>query len=63
MLSGSVEATIAIVFVFRGVAGFVNAAGYDQLSSKMEPVYGAVANDEQYVPSAFVGAVRSLSTA
>ena len=41
------------------VAGFVDSAGYDALSKKMEPVYGAVANDEKYLPTQFVGAVRS----
>ena len=44
------------------VAGFVDKAGYDSLSAKMEPIYGAVSNDEQYVPTRFAGAVKGLST-
>lgn len=59
------QATMALGSMIEAmrVAGFVNQAGYDQLSSKMEPVYGAVANDEQFVPSRFVGAVQGLSAA
>ncbi|MEM8752628.1 MAG: hypothetical protein AAGF90_06600, partial [Pseudomonadota bacterium] len=59
------QATMALGSMIEAmrVAGFINNAGYDELSSKMEPVYGAVANDEQFAPARFVGAVRSLSAA
>ncbi|MEO1612955.1 MAG: multiheme c-type cytochrome [Pseudomonadota bacterium] len=57
------QATMALGSIIEAmrVAGFVDAAAYDALSSKMEPVYGSVANDEQYVPSRFFGAVQGLS--
>ncbi|MEM7525666.1 MAG: hypothetical protein AAF360_18285, partial [Pseudomonadota bacterium] len=59
------QATMALGSIIEAmrVAGFVDNAAYDRLSTKMEPVYGAVANDEQYAPASFVSAVRSLSAA
>lgn len=57
------QATMALGSLIEAmrVAGFVDAAAYDALSAKMEPVYGAVANDEQFIPSTFAGAVKGLS--
>lgn len=57
------QATMALGSLIEAmrVAGFVDAAAYDALSAKMEPVYGSVANDEQFIPSTFAGAVKGLS--
>lgn len=57
------QATMAIGAIIEAmrVAGFVDTAGYDRLSAGMEPVYAAVANDERYVVSRFIGAVQSLA--
>ncbi|MFN3259327.1 MAG: multiheme c-type cytochrome [Pikeienuella sp.] len=57
------QATMAIGAIIEAmrVAGFVDTAGYDKLSASMEPVYAAVANDERYVVSRFIGAVQGLA--
>lgn len=57
------QATMAIGAIIEAmrVAGFVDTAGYDKLSASMEPVYAAVANDERYIVSRFIGAVQGLA--
>ena len=57
------QATMAIGAIIEAmrVAGFVDTAGYDKLSASMEPVYAAVANDERYLVSRFIGAVQGLA--
>ena len=57
------QATMALGSIIEAmrVAGFVEAGAYDALSSKMEPVYGSVANDEQFFPGQFSDAVAGLS--
>lgn len=59
------QATLAMGSILEAmrVAGHINSAAYEQISTKMEPVYASVANDEKYVPAQFIGAVRSLSAA
>ncbi|MEM7544357.1 MAG: multiheme c-type cytochrome [Pseudomonadota bacterium] len=59
------QATLALGSILEAmrVAGHINAAVYDQISTKMEPVYAAVSNDEKYVPTQFIGAVQGLSAA
>ncbi len=57
------QATMALGSIIEAmrVAGHIDSAGYEKLSKQMEAVYGVVANDEQYVPSQFIGAVGNLS--
>lgn len=57
------QATMALGSIIEAmrVAGQLDGPSYDKLSKQMEAVYGVVANDEQYVPSRFVGAVKALS--
>lgn len=45
------------------VAGAVDAAGYDKLSTQMEGVYAAVGDDEAFVASAFSSAMKSMNGA
>lgn len=57
------QATMALGSIIEAmrVAGYVDGAGYEKLSSQMEGVYAAVADDEAYVQSRFIGAVKGLS--
>ena len=45
------------------VAGHIDSAGYDNLSKQMEAVYGAVSNDEAFIRSAFISAVKKVNAA
>jgi len=45
------------------VAGHLDSAGYDDLSKRMEGVYGAVSNDEAYIRNAFISAVKNVAAA
>ncbi len=45
------------------VAGHIDRAGYDNLSKQMEGVYGAVSNDEAFIRSAFIAAVKKVNSA
>lgn len=57
------QATMAMGAVIEAmrVAGYIDAAGYAKMSKGMEAVYAAVANDEAYVATRYVGAVQALS--
>lgn len=59
------QATMALGAMIEamGAAGFMDTAAYDAANAKMEAVYGAVGNDERYVRSSFVSAVKGLASA
>lgn len=45
------------------VAGHIDSAGYDNLSKRMEGVYGAVSDDEAFIRGAFISAVKQVNAA
>lgn len=57
------QATMAMGSIIEAMrrAGFLESAAYDKMQTSMEAVYAAVANDEAYVVSRFVGAVQQLA--
>lgn len=59
------QATMAMGSIVEAmrVAGYIDAAAYKKISSTMEAVYAAVADDERYIPSTYVAAIQALSAA
>lgn len=59
------QATMAMGSIIEAmrVAGYIDGAAYKQMSTVMEGVYNAVADDERYVPSKYMAAVQELSAA
>lgn len=57
------QATLAMGAIIEAmrVSGHIDGAAYEKLSAEMEAVYAAVSDDERYVPSRFVSAVKNLS--
>ena len=45
------------------VAGHSDRAAYDDLSKRMEGVYGAVSDDEAFIRGAFISAVKKVNSA
>lgn len=45
------------------VAGHIDSAAYDNLSKRMEDVYGAVSDDEAFIRGAFISAVKKVNAA
>lgn len=57
------QATMAMGSVIEAmrIAGFIDAAAYKKVSTRMEEVYAAVADDEKYAPGRYREAVKALS--
>ena len=60
---GAEQATMAMGAIIEAmrVAGFMDEAAYAEANTKMEKVYAAVGNDERFVRSSFISAVKALN--